>query len=190
MDVEEWRPVVGFESSYEVSSKGAVRSIGRIVTGRPGVTYWKPGAYKSLTVSSVGYPMTTLYSGKDRKWATVHTLVAEAFLGPRPPRADIRHLDGDKLNNCVSNLQYGSRSENLRDAVKHGTNWNTAKTSCPRGHPYSGRNLKFADQSKRHRLCRACTQERTQAHREGRPFSPGKADEVFARHLEKEDTNG
>ena len=50
---------------------------------------------------------------------TVHSLVALAFLGPRPPGAEIRHLDDDKHNNAPSNLAYGTPAQNRRD-----TYWN------------------------------------------------------------------
>lgn len=51
----------------------------------------------------------------------VHQLVAAAFLGPRPAGLVTRHLDGDKLNNVVGNLAYGTQGDNIRDAVRHGT---------------------------------------------------------------------
>ena len=51
----------------------------------------------------------------------VHCLVAAAFLGPRPARNDVRHLDGDRGNNVAANLAYGTRAENMADAIGHGT---------------------------------------------------------------------
>jgi predicted regulator of amino acid metabolism with ACT domain len=44
-----------------------------------------------------------------------------AFIGPRPATCDIRHLDGNALNNNIENLCYGTRAENVQDALKHGT---------------------------------------------------------------------
>jgi hypothetical protein len=52
---------------------------------------------------------------------TVHSLVAEAFLGPRPDGHQVRHLDGDRSNNRVENLCYGSALENAQDRERHGT---------------------------------------------------------------------
>lgn len=51
---------------------------------------------------------------------TVHALVAEAFIGPRPDGAQVRHLDGDKSNNCAFNLAYGTAKENALDREWHG----------------------------------------------------------------------
>ena len=50
----------------------------------------------------------------------VQHIVALAFLGERPERMDVRHIDGDKLNNKVDNLNYGTRSENNYDITEHG----------------------------------------------------------------------
>lgn len=50
----------------------------------------------------------------------VHTVVAEAWHGRCPPGLEVRHLDGDKLNNNKSNLRYGTKSENCQDTVDHG----------------------------------------------------------------------
>ncbi|WP_287257689.1 HNH endonuclease [Mesorhizobium sp.] len=51
----------------------------------------------------------------------VHQAVADAFLGPCPPKHEVRHLDGNPANNCVSNLAYGTRAQNVADAIAHGT---------------------------------------------------------------------
>ena len=53
--------------------------------------------------------------------ATVHQLVAEAFIGPRPPGLDVCHRDGNRKNNRPENLRYGTRSDNLADRDLHGT---------------------------------------------------------------------
>jgi len=52
---------------------------------------------------------------------TVHRLVLEAFVGKCPKGMECRHLDGNSLNNNINNLCWGTRSENQRDSVKHGT---------------------------------------------------------------------
>ena len=56
------------------------------------------------------------------KTVTVHSLVARAFLGERPEGYDIDHKDGNKLNNCVTNLHYVSRKQNQLNPNNHGKN--------------------------------------------------------------------
>lgn len=60
----------------------------------------------------------------NRHVCLVHHLVAEAFLGPRPHGKYVLHKDGNHNNNAASNLYYGTQSENMKDAIRHGThNW-------------------------------------------------------------------
>jgi hypothetical protein len=54
----------------------------------------------------------------------VHRLVCEAFEGlPPSPDHEVRHLDGDRLNNHATNLRWGTRQENVRDTIRHGRAW-------------------------------------------------------------------
>ncbi len=104
---EDWRPVVGFEDLYDVSSLGRVCRIdGRTARGP-----------MHTTPSKDGY--LTLGLCRDGRKANykVHTLTALAFLGPRPTGSVINHLDGVKTNNVAANLEYVSPSENIRHAV-------------------------------------------------------------------------
>lgn len=59
----------------------------------------------------------------------VHNLVAMLFIGVRPDKQDTRHKDGNMFNNCVSNLEYGTRKENMRDAMSHG--WSSRGINNP-----------------------------------------------------------
>lgn len=124
---EEWRPVPGFPG-YEVSDEGRVASYLR-----------RNRLVLALMVKSNGYVSVNLARSRRRVTCTVHSLVAEAFIGPRPPGQEVRHLDGDPHNNRVSNLRWGTRSQNELDKVRHGTHHNARKTHCPAGHPYGPR---------------------------------------------------
>lgn len=113
-----------------------------------------------------GYRRVTLSADGKVTTRTVHSLVAEAFIGPRPDGLEIRHLDGDPSNNAASNLAYGTHAENMQDKVRHGTDHNAGKTHCPAGHPYSGDNLR---RTKKGRACYACIRERQIAARKWKP---------------------
>lgn len=67
---------------------------------------------------SNGYPHVSLGGVKKRRY--LHNLVIEAFVGPRPKGYHTRHLDGDKTNNALSNLKYGTVTENMADRTAHG----------------------------------------------------------------------
>ena len=118
--IEEWRPVVGYEGLYEVSSLGRVRSLDRWVRAnsgrrRTGVRYFTP----SPSGKSRKYKKVLLRNPD--KQHLVHRLVLEAFVGPRPDNCEARHLDGDPSNNRLDNLAWGTKAENEADKVKHGT---------------------------------------------------------------------
>ena len=120
MAAEEWRPVVGYEALYEVSSLGRVRSIDRECLGRDGRCELHRGKMLKPQPMKNGYLDVYLCSGARRTHRTVHRLVAEAFIGPKPKGLEIRHKDGNRSNNSAENLEYGTRSENLRDCYSYG----------------------------------------------------------------------
>lgn len=144
---EQWASVPG-HSDYEVSSEGRVWS-----RPRPRVR----GGLLSPYTGSHGYLMTKL---NDRNWA-IHKLVALAFLGPCPPGMEVRHLDGDRQNARLTNLAYGTKSENRRDRFQHGTDHNLNKTHCPQGHPYDEANTDTILSRPAARYCRECRRRHT-----------------------------
>jgi hypothetical protein len=95
---EEWRPAPGYEELYEVSSRGRVRNRG----GRQGAT----AGYVLQPRCSQANGMEVGLSDGRQTWHPVAQLVATAFLGSRLPQEGLVHLDGDKLNNSVANLDY------------------------------------------------------------------------------------
>lgn len=104
---EEWRPVVGYEGKYKVSRSGAVYSITK-------------GILLSPQSGRGGYLRVELWKGNVRQGRSVHSVVAEAFIGPRPPGLHINHIDGNKLNNTPPNLEYITQAENNRHAFRTG----------------------------------------------------------------------
>lgn len=107
--LETWRAVVGYEGRYEVSDEGRVRSLN--FRKRRGLVV----VMKTAT-NRDGY--ACLSFGK--KNVRVHSLVAEAFLGPRPPRYDVNHKDGNKSNNRLDNIEYCTESQNTQHSFARG----------------------------------------------------------------------
>jgi len=107
---EIWRSVVGYEGLYMVSDLGNVRSLDRIgADGR----LWK-GKLKKQTVGSNGYLQVKLTKEGRFKDRTIHQLLAEAFLGhiPNGYESVVNHIDFNKTNNSVENLEIVSPREN------------------------------------------------------------------------------
>ena len=113
---EEWRPVVGFESAYEVSSLGRIRGF----IGSQGRVRKIPRLLHPR-VSKSGYPIVTIKRLDYKKSRSVHSLVARAFLGPRPEGHQVNHIDLNRQNAALSNLEYLTCGDNLRHSYRAGT---------------------------------------------------------------------
>lgn len=98
---------------YEVTRDGRVFS----TTGWRGL----PRREMAQDLNSHGYLRVRLVHDGRRVVRLVHVLVAQAFLPPRPsPNHEVRHLDGDKMNNSAANLAWGTRKDNAADRERHG----------------------------------------------------------------------
>lgn len=109
---ELWRSV-SLCDGYEVSSRGRVRR----VKASKGT---RAGKVLSQSHNGKGYRVVTMYQGGSPIRAYVHRLVAEAFLSNPDGLAEVNHLDCDKSNNCVSNLEWSSPSGNRAHAIRRG----------------------------------------------------------------------
>ena len=125
LQLERWKPVVGYEGMYEVSDRGQVRGLDRVV--------WHKGGRSSegQTLSIRGtvkrpwlggpYPIIRLCRSGKKFTVPIHRLVAEAFLGPPPtPAHEVCHRNGINDDSRVDNLYWGTRKENVADTVRHG----------------------------------------------------------------------
>lgn len=105
---EQWKAIPGYEGVYEVSDQGRVRSVRRATN-----TY--PGRVLKTSKNRREYHRVSLSKDGRTRTASVHRLVVIAFLGNRP-EMEVNHIDGDKSNNKLENLEYVTRSENERHA--------------------------------------------------------------------------
>lgn len=166
---EEWRPIVGYEGLYEVSNRGGIRSLDRVVPhSSSGFLTLKGQKMKPMVNDKNGYPYVTLTSNAKQTRYTIHRLVAKAFLPNPENHPVVRHLDDVPSHNYVSNLAWGTFTDNGIDARENGRNQNTNKTHCHRGHPLESPNLVTSVLP--YRSCRACSRERAKARNEGRGF--------------------
>lgn len=124
--MEQWRPVLGYEGSYSVSDLGRVRAEPRVVKHSRGGDMRRVGGLLRLNVSGY-YPTVQLCRNGKIKLRTVHSLVLEAFAGPRPHGAEGCHNDSNPFNCALSNLRWDTRAGNFGDMIANGTRRRGAK---------------------------------------------------------------
>lgn len=118
---EVWKSVVGYEGLYEVSNLGRIKSRRRTVVTKQGWIQTVHGQVCKQKDTHDGYKEVTLCKNSERKCIRVHRLVAYAFLGaPTDSKTEVNHMDGNKKNNNVSNLEWVTSSENQLHAYRTG----------------------------------------------------------------------
>lgn len=130
-----WLPVRGYKGLYLVSTTGKVKSLPRTVKGRGNIQLKIPGRILKLSPRKNGYISVTLHKKGKQVTRAVHRLVLEAFVGPRPPGKEACHFpDRNKSNNHLSNLRWGTSTDNHQDMITHGTHY---KPPLGENHPLS-----------------------------------------------------
>ena len=129
---EIWRDIKGYEGLYQVSNLGRVKriqsfdSIGRKKKGQDMSNH-----------KCHGYLRVWLSKDNNRKSYSIHRLVAEAFISNPENKPEVNHIDGNKENNCVENLEWCTRSEN----IKHGYSKGLLKQTSRRRNDYRSKKV-------------------------------------------------
>ena len=103
---EIWKDIEGYEGLYQVSNIGRVKSL-------------TTSNLKVLTLFKNSYHKLVLYKHNKQSTCYIHQLVAKAFIPNPDHKIAINHIDGNKLNNNVNNLEWVTALENITHAIKH-----------------------------------------------------------------------
>ena len=125
-DTEIWKDIKDFEGYYQISNLGNLRSI-RSCHGNYQEKLRKPFKRKE------GYVSTNLYKDKVNTYKLIHRLVAETFIKNPEDKATVNHIDGDKSNNCLCNLEWATPAENIAHAFDTGLATGDAFTKRVKG---------------------------------------------------------
>ena len=119
MAEEYWKDIKGYEGLYQVSNLGNIKSIDRSIKRSTSLMKLKSKPI-SQYVGNRGYPMVSLcINGKCKRYL-VHRIVAIAFLPNPLNKAYVNHIDGNKQNSNLENLEWSTPTENSIHAHKHG----------------------------------------------------------------------
>ena len=166
MEQEQWKPIQEFNGEYEVSNLGRVRSMKRY--------YGVVGRIMPQTIQRTGYYAVTFHMNNKAYCRKVHRLVIEAFT-PNPARLPcINHIDGNKLNNHVSNLEWCTYQANMQHAVRTGLTHPHRWTDEERkqiSERNKGQNVTPEQREKISQALKGCKRPEVSARQKGKPLS-------------------
>lgn len=116
---EEFVDIKDYDGRYKIGSKGTVIGVSRSKDNRYNNKQWILKQYEDKN----GYMYVTLQKDKKRKTIKVHRLVGEHFIPNLENKRTINHIDGNKHNNTVENLEWATYKENQQHAIRTGL-WN------------------------------------------------------------------
>ena len=111
--MEEWRQIQK-HPNYDASSEGRIRNR-------------KTGRILKTRINDRGYESVCLHDRGEQTSTRVHRLIAETFIDENCEGLDVNHIDGNKTNNHIDNLEFCTRKENVQHAFKNGLNHGTRK---------------------------------------------------------------
>ena len=117
MTNEIWKDIEGYEGLYQVSTCGNVKSLPKVRRNGTG-TYIQKEKLLKPSNTSTGYKKVELCKDGKRKSFKVHRLVAQAFIPNPENKREVNHIDGNKHNNNVNNLEWVTSSENKLHAFE------------------------------------------------------------------------
>lgn len=109
--LEVWKDIKDYEGIYQVSNFGNVKSLGN--------EFSRKERFLKLSPQSKGYLTVVLQKNATRKMVLVHRIVAEHFIGNTESKPQVNHINGDKTDNSIENLEWVSHKENLDHAIKN-----------------------------------------------------------------------
>lgn len=121
--MEEWKDVEGFEGYYQVSSHGRIKSLRRnhrMSNNRIEYDRSCGGAIRKQGVLALGYMCIGTCKNSIKNTYLVHRMVSIAFIPNPDNKPCVNHIDGNKTNNHVSNLEWCTYAENTNHAIKKG----------------------------------------------------------------------
>ena len=133
---EIWMDVFGYEGHYKVSNLGKVQSLKRYVEKFDPRTdmqmsYLVKEHVLRLRIKGKGnYCYACLYKDKKRRDFLISRLVAKHFIPNPENKPEVNHIDGNKLNNSVDNLEWSTESENMQHAFLMGLNKGNKGVNC------------------------------------------------------------
>lgn len=118
--MEIWKDIYGYERLYQISNYGRVKSLPRITNRKSGRILSVRERVMANIISADGYLRIKLCKNNIQKIMSIHRLVAIAFIANPKNKPQVNHIDGNKLNNKLENLEWVTAKENSQHAILNG----------------------------------------------------------------------
>ena len=136
--MEKYLPILGYEGLYEVSNYGNIRSLDKLqdfplftsggTKKQEIISRLVKGKQMKTTLANNGYLVVGLYKDKKPYQKLVHRLVAETFIENPDNKLTVNHIDSNKQNNMVDNLEWATQKENVMHCIKKGVKCTMCKS--------------------------------------------------------------
>lgn len=127
-NADKWRDIKGYEGLYQVSNHGKIKSLERYKKNHSKLKKVNEKILKTAT-NRYGYCIVVLSKNGISHTYTVHKLVMESFNRSPYENEVINHIDSNKTNNNIENLEYVTQKENIRKAWENGLCENVRKNA-------------------------------------------------------------
>lgn len=123
---EIWKDIPDTDNRYMISNKGRLKTKAHVITRTDGLVYHQNEKILKVPVDKYGYKRTVLYLGLDEngnrkiKCVSIHRLVSQLFHPNPENKEQVNHIDGNKTNNDVTNLEWNTPKENVQHAFRTG----------------------------------------------------------------------
>lgn len=118
--IEMWKDIDGFVGIYQISNFGRVKSLSRKIKNGRNSFFISKEKFLKFRKNKKGYLQVNLSKDGKDYFKGLHQIVADNFIDKEDSSYEVNHIDGDKTNNCLNNLEWVSHKDNMIHAVKHG----------------------------------------------------------------------